>query len=132
MFGPPAHAYVYQSYGLHFCLNFICGPEPGAGVLIRAIEPTQGIKAMRERRAVKRDRDLCSGPGKLAQALAIELSDNGSSLIDGPIGIYAPAADHADYEIAASPRIGISKATELEWRFYAHGVEHVSGKNPSN
>ena len=83
---------------------------------------------MQSRRNVQRERDLCSGPGKLAQALAIELDHNGSSLVNGPISICAPTAIDASYEVVASPRIGITKAVDLDWRFYARGVEHVSGK----
>ena len=128
LFGEPGRAYVYFSYGVHNLFNVVCEAEGvGAGVLIRALEPTAGIELMRSRRAVERDRDLCSGPGKLAQALAITLEDNGSSLLDGPIEVLAAREHEARYEIAATPRIGISKATDLEWRFHAKGVEHVSG-----
>jgi DNA-3-methyladenine glycosylase len=128
LFGEPGRAYVYFSYGVHNLFNVVCEAEGvGAGVLIRALEPTSGIELMRSRRAVKRDRDLCSGPGKLAQALAITLEDNGSSLLNGPIELLAARENQTRYEIAATPRIGISKATDLEWRFHARGVEHVSG-----
>jgi DNA-3-methyladenine glycosylase len=129
LFGGPGFAYVYFSYGVHSLFNAVCESEGvGAGVLIRALQPTHGIEEMRARRGVERDRDLCSGPGKLAQALDIQLGDNGSSLVDGSIGIAAPTATDAPYEIVASSRIGITKAVELDWRFYAAGVEHVSGK----
>ncbi|MGH2907570.1 MAG: DNA-3-methyladenine glycosylase, partial [Solirubrobacterales bacterium] len=123
----PGFAYVYFSYGVHSLFNCVCEPDGvGAGVLIRALEPTDGIETMRKRRSVTRDRDLCSGPGKLAQALGIDLSDNGTSLTRGAIGIYAPAQDAPAFDIEVSRRIGISKATELDWRFYAKSNEHVS------
>ncbi len=84
MFGPPGRAYVYQSYGLHFCLNFICGPEPGAGVLIRAVEPTHGLALMSSRRGTNDPRNLCSGPGKLCEALAITRPTHNGLPLDQP------------------------------------------------
>ena len=132
LFGPPGRAYVYFSYGMHTLFNAVAEPAGvGAGVLIRALEPTDGIALMRERRGVEHERQLCSGPGKLAQALAITLDDNGSSLTEGSIGIFAPLESSSDLEIYTSPRIGISKATELQWRFYAHENEHISGPRRS-
>ena len=127
LFGPPAVAYVYFSYGVHSLLNAVCEPEgEGAAVLIRALEPTEGIELMRARRGVERVDDLCSGPGKLTQALGIGLELNGTSLLDGPIRIERPAAGAAVPEVVAGRRVGITKAVELEWRFCARGNRHVS------
>lgn len=117
MFGPPAHAYVYQSYGLHFCLNFICGPEPGAGVLIRALEPTEGLAVMSTRRGTNDPRQLCSGPGKLCQALAITRpAHNGVPLGRPPFALSR--AFHIDNDqIAVGIRIGLTKGVDTRWRF---------------
>jgi DNA-3-methyladenine glycosylase len=127
VFGPPGHAYVYRSYGIHACLNAVCEP-PGVGsaVLIRALEPVEGIELMRARRGVDRLEKLCSGPGKLTQALAIELADDGCDLSVGPVVIAGRPRAWRDPEIAASRRIGITKAIELEWRFSAVGSRHLS------
>jgi DNA-3-methyladenine glycosylase len=127
LFGPPGVAYVYRSYGIHALLNAVCEPEgEGAAVLIRALEPLDGIEAMRARRGVARDDDLCSGPGKLTQALGIELRENGTSLVDGPVRFGPPVRARPGVEIAAGPRIGITKAADLPWRFCARGSRHVS------
>jgi DNA-3-methyladenine glycosylase len=127
LFGPPGHAYVYRSYGIHACLNAVCEPPGiGAAVLIRALEPVEGIELMRERRGLERLEDLCSGPGKLTQALGIELSDNGCDLALGPIVIARKPRAWREAPVAASRRIGITKATELEWRFSAVGSRHLS------
>jgi DNA-3-methyladenine glycosylase len=128
LFGPPGRAYVYRSYGIHALLNAVCEPEGvGAAVLIRALEPLEGIERMRERRDGGRgripDADLCNGPGKLTQALGIELGHNGADLRDGPVTI-GPGRD--EVELVAGPRIGITKAAELPWRFCARGSRHVS------
>jgi len=127
LFGPPGMAYVYRSYGIHACLNAVCEPEGvGAAVLIRALEPVEGVDLMRERRGVERLENLCSGPGKLTQALGIGLELNGSDLLCGPIVIAArPRAWH-DVEVVASERIGITKAAELPWRFTAAGSRYLS------
>jgi DNA-3-methyladenine glycosylase len=120
LFGPPGHAYVYRSYGIHACLNAVCEPPGvGAAVLIRALEPVDGIELMRERRGLERIEDLCSGPGKLTQALGIELMDNGCDLARGPVVIARRSRAWRDAQVAASKRIGITKATELPWRFCA-------------
>lgn len=120
LFGPPGRAYLYRSYGIHACLNAVCEPEGvGAAVLIRALEPVEGIELMRERRGVARLENLCSGPGKLTQALGIGLDLNGSDLLRGPVVIAARPAAWRDVGVAASKRIGITKATELPWRFSA-------------
>jgi DNA-3-methyladenine glycosylase len=120
LFGPPGRAYVYRSYGIHALLNTVCEPEGvGAAVLIRALEPIQGIEAMRERRGVEAMRELCSGPGKLTQALGIELHHNGADLARGPVRIGPRRADWREVAVAVDRRIGISKAVELPWRFCA-------------
>ena len=125
LFGPPAHVYVYLSYGIHCLLNFVCEPEgEAAAVLIRALEPSEGIDVMRDRRGVERVHDLCSGPGKLTQALDVGLELNGVPLDDGPIHVLARAGDSP--EIVTGPRIGITKATEHPWRFCAAGSRFVS------
>jgi DNA-3-methyladenine glycosylase len=127
LFGPPARAYVYRSYGIHALFNAVCEEEGvGAAVLIRALEPLEGLDLMRERRGLERREDLCSGPGKLTQALGIELGLNGSDLIRGPITIEPPLADWPAVELIAGPRIGITKAAELPWRFSAAGFRSVS------
>ena len=127
LFGPPGRAYVYRSYGIHAMLNAVCEPEGvGAAVLIRALEPVEGIEAMRARRGPMPIRGLCSGPGKLTQALGIELSDNGGDLERGPITISERAEGWRDVEVAVDRRIGITKAVELPWRFSAAGSPFVS------
>ena len=113
MFGPPAHAYVYRSYGIHWCLNFVCGEDPGSAVLIRAIEPTAGLAAMAERRGLAEPRALASGPGKLCQALAITRAHDGLPL-DTPPFELSPGEARG---LLAGPRIGITKGVETPWRF---------------
>ena len=127
LFGPPGRAYVYRSYGIHALLNAVCEAEDvGAAVLIRALEPLEGLDRMRERRGLERREDLCSGPGKLTQALGIELGLNGSDLARGPITIAPPPAGWPPIELIEGPRIGITKAAELPWRFCARGFRSVS------
>jgi DNA-3-methyladenine glycosylase len=126
LFGEPGIAYVYRSYGIHALLNAVCEPAGvGAAVLIRALEPLVGIEEMKERRGRMREQDLCSGPGKLTQALGIELSENATSLFNGPVKIL-PGPRGSVEEIAVGCRIGITKAVELPWRFCAAGSRHVS------
>lgn len=126
LFGPPGHAYVYRSYGIHALLNAVCEREGvGAAVLIRALQPLQDVEQMRMRRGLVRDLELCSGPGKLTQALGIELSHNDCSLQHGPVSIRERTDARAP-TILAGPRIGITKATELRWRFCLAGNGHVS------
>jgi DNA-3-methyladenine glycosylase len=127
MFGPPGHAYVYRSYGIHWCLNFICEPEGSAsGILIRALEPKEGMPAMRRRRALKDERLLCSGPGRLGQALGITREKhNGKRLDRTPFQVFARESAP---EIVAGPRIGISKAIELPWRYGIKSSAFVSKK----
>ena len=125
LFGPPGRAYVYRSYGVHAMLNAVCEPEGvGAGVLIRALEPLEGIELMRARRGLERVQDLCSGPGKLTQALDIELHHNGGDLRRGPVRISPRIA--GEPEITVSRRIGITKAVDLPWRFSMRGSRFVS------
>jgi DNA-3-methyladenine glycosylase len=128
LYGPPGVAYVYFSYGIHALLNAVCEPEgEGAAVLIRALEPLDGIAAMRARRGAHlRLEDLCSGPGKLTQALGIGLDSNGTSLLDGPVAFEAPVGARRAVEVTVGPRVGITKAAELPWRFCALGSRHVS------
>jgi len=124
MFGPPGHAYVYLSHGIHWCLNFVCREAGhGAGVLIRAIEPVAGVDAMRARRGVDEARMLCSGPGKLCQALAVTRAHNGLSLAAQPFELSPPTGPVL---LASGPRIGISKAVDLPWRFGLAGSRFVS------
>jgi DNA-3-methyladenine glycosylase len=129
LFGPPGHAYVYFSYGIHSLLNAVAEPEgTGAAVLIRALEPVDGLDVMRRRRGVERATDLCSGPAKLTQALEIGLSLNGSSLIDGPIEVLERESQP---RIAIGERIGITKAADLPWRFCDADSAHVSRPWPA-
>jgi DNA-3-methyladenine glycosylase len=127
LFGPPGHAYVYLSYGIHTCLNFVCEREgSAAAVLIRAIEPRWGVDTMRRRRRRRDPRELCSGPGKLGQALGIGLEWSGAPLDQAPFEVGARAPEWRRVEVAAGPRIGISAATDLPWRFGAAGSEFLS------
>jgi DNA-3-methyladenine glycosylase len=131
MFGPPGRAYVYLSYGIHSLVNFVCEPEgEAAAVLVRALEPTAGLASMRARRpAARTDFDLCSGPGKLTEALGITLEENGDRLDRDPFLLLAPESDPP--EVVTSPRVGITKAVEKPWRFSAKGSRFVSRPRPS-
>jgi DNA-3-methyladenine glycosylase len=127
LFGPPGRAYVYRSYGIHALLNAVTEPEGvGAAVLIRALEPLEGIDHMRARRGLERLEDLCSGPGKLTEALGVTLELNGTDLAAGPVAIEAPPPGWEDVEVLVGKRIGITKAAELPWRFCAAGSRSVS------
>lgn len=126
LFGPPGRAYVYLSYGIHSLLNAVAEPEgEAAAVLIRALEPTDRIDEMRRRRGVDADEQLCSGPGKLTEALGIGLEENGADLAQEPF-LLLPPADDWDVEVVTGPRIGITKAVDRPWRFCAAGSRHVS------
>lgn len=126
MFGPPAHAYVYRSYGIHWCLNFVCREAGhGAGVLIRAIEPTTGLETMRARRGLQDARLLCSGPGRLCQAMGVTHANNGMAL-DAPPFVLLARAPETPVEVQAGPRIGISKAMDTPWRFVLAGSRYLS------
>jgi DNA-3-methyladenine glycosylase len=132
LFGTPGTAYVYRSYGIHALFNAVCEPEGvGAAVLIRALEPIAGLDAMRARRGIHDVDRLCSGPGKLTQALGIELEHNAGDLARGPVRLGPPPPGWGDVELVAGPRIGITKAPELEWRFCATGSRSVSRPWPS-
>lgn len=127
LFGEPGRAYVYRSYGIHALLNAVCEPVGvGAAVLIRALEPVAGISAMQRRRGLQDTRNLCAGPGKLTQALGIELHHNGLDLATGPVRITPRPAAWRDVEVAVDRRIGITKAVELPWRFCAAGSRYLS------
>jgi DNA-3-methyladenine glycosylase len=132
LFGPPGRAYVYLSYGIHSLLNFVCEPEgSAAAVLIRALEPTEGIELMRERRGRNDVEELCSGPGKLTEALGVGLDLNGAALDEPPFDISAPRSDWARAEVVTGPRIGITKAAELPWRYCVRGSRYVSKPWPA-
>jgi DNA-3-methyladenine glycosylase len=131
LFGEPGRAYVYRSYGIHAMLNAVCEPEGvGAAVLIRALEPLSGIATMRVRRGLVRAEDLCSGPGKLTQALGISLDENGSCLSSGPVRIGPRHDGWQSPPVVAGTRIGISRAVELRWRFCVADSRHVSRPRP--
>ena len=131
LFGPPGHAYVYLSYGIHSLLNVVAEPESSAAAaLIRAVEPRWGIERMRERRGVDSERLLCSGPGKLTQALGVGLGHNRRSLSEWPFELRAPDAGWSAGTVAVAPRIGITRAVELPWRYCAAGNDHVSRPIP--
>lgn len=121
MFGAPGHAYVYKIYGIHHCLNFVC--RPGSAVLIRALEPRFGLEDMAGRRGGVSTRQLCSGPGRLAQALGIDLAQDGLALDAPPFSILPADAVH---HIAAGPRIGITRGVETPWRFVLAGSAFLS------
>jgi DNA-3-methyladenine glycosylase len=128
MFGPPAHAYVYRSYGIHWCLNFVCREVGhGAGVLLRAIEPLEGLDRMRERRGLEEEKLLCSGPGKLCQAMGVTHAHNGKPLSQAP---FLLLAGEGGGEVITGPRIGISKAMDVPWRFGLKGSKFVSRPFP--
>jgi DNA-3-methyladenine glycosylase len=126
LFGPPGRAYVYLSYGIHSLLNAVAEPEgEAAAVLIRALEPTAGLERMRARRGDRPDHELCSGPGKLTEALGIGLEENEANLVRDPF-LLLPREESWEGAVATGPRIGITKAVELPWRFCARGSRFVS------
>jgi len=124
MFGPPGFVYIYRSYGIHWCVNFVCEKAGSASaVLIRALEPSHGIPAMRRRRGLHDERSLCSGPGKLTEALAITHAHNGLALDKPPMALYAPTAKP---DVVTGLRIGLTKAVALPWRYGLKGSKFVS------
>jgi DNA-3-methyladenine glycosylase len=130
MFGPPGYAYVYFTYGMHYCLNTVTGPAGQAGgVLLRALQPTVGLELMRERRGARiPDRDLARGPGRLCQALGVTGADYGTDLTGDALWISETPGDLPDLLIAATPRIGITRATERPWRFVICDNRYISGR----
>ena len=129
MFGPPGFAYVYRSYGIHWCLNFVCEPDGSASaVLIRALAPTAGLAAMRRRRGMEDVRALCSGPGKVGEALGITRQQNGLALDRAPFEVRARETTP---EIVTGPRIGISKAVDMPWRYGLAGSPFLSKPFPT-
>ena len=132
LFGPPGRAYVYRSYGIHALINAVAEAEGvGAAALIRALEPLEGLDAMRARRGLDRPEDLCSGPGKLTQALGIGLGHNGLSLTGGPIVVEPPPAGARPVELVVGERIGITRAVDLPWRFCDASSRSVSRPWPA-
>jgi DNA-3-methyladenine glycosylase len=128
MFGPPGRLYVYRSYGIHWCANVVCDAEDvGAAVLIRALEPTHGLDAMRRRRAVDDVLRLCSGPGRLAEALAISGADDGARLDEPPFELHVP---REAVDVVEGPRVGITRAREQPWRYSLRGSAFVSRPRP--
>jgi DNA-3-methyladenine glycosylase len=151
LFGPPGRAYMYRSYGIHAMLNAVCEPEGvGAAVLIRALQPIEGLEQMRVRRTLDHegagntgrasslrsisrlpsDFELCSGPGKLTQALGLELTDNGEDLSRGSLKIFEPPPGWEDPSVVVGTRVGITKAIDLPWRFCVAGNANVSRPRP--
>ena len=128
MFGPPGHAYVYGSYGIHWCLNLVCEQEETASaVLVRALEPTRGCDVMRNRRGLEEQRLLCSGPGRLCQALGVTRSHDGLPLDRAPFDLRARSGA---VDVVAAPRIGITRAAELPWRYCLAGTRFLSRPVP--
>jgi DNA-3-methyladenine glycosylase len=124
MFGPPGFLYVYRSYGIHWCMNFVCEKEGSASaILIRALEPTHGISTMRRRRGLQDERSLCSGPGKVCEALRVSREQNGFALDASPITVHARTVVP---EITTGIRIGITKAVDLPWRYGLKGSRYLS------
>jgi DNA-3-methyladenine glycosylase len=124
MFGPPGHAYVYRSYGIHWCLNLVCEEEGSASaVLLRALEPTHGLDTMRMRRGLDERRLLCAGPGRLCQALAVTREHDGLPLDEPPFRL---TKGRAQPEVVRGPRIGITRAADLPWRYGLRGSRYLS------
>jgi len=128
MFGPPGHAYVYRSYGIHWCLNLVCEAEgSAAAVLIRGLEPAHGVEVMQQRRGLLDPRLLCAGPGRLCQALGVTRDGDGLALDEPPFELLPADSARA---VVAAPRIGISVATDLPWRYCAAGSPYLSRPLP--
>jgi len=129
MFGPPGFTYVYRSYGIHWCVNFVCEKEGSASaVLIRALAPTRGLAAMRRRRGLQEERALCSGPGKLCEALGITVAHSGLPLDRAPFSLHARVGEA---DVVSGIRIGITKAVDLPWRYGLKGSRYLSKPFPS-
>ncbi len=129
MFGPPGFVYVYRSYGIHWCVNFVCEKKgSAAAVLIRALEPTHGLAAMRRRRGLDQDRALCSGPGKLTEALGITHAQNGLALDTPPFALHAR---NGKVDVVSGIRIGLTKAVDLPWRYGLKGSKFLSKPFPT-
>jgi DNA-3-methyladenine glycosylase len=126
MFGPPGVLYVYRSYGIHWCMNLVCGDGPGSAVLLRALEPTVGLAQMSERRGTNDPRLLCSGPGRLGQALGVTRAQNGLRVDAAPFELIPGNP----VEVAVGPRIGITKAIDVPWRFGERGSRFLSKPFP--
>jgi DNA-3-methyladenine glycosylase len=130
MFGPPGHAYVYRSYGIHWCLNLVCGAEGVAeAVLVRALEPAHGLDRMRERRGISELRLLCAGPGRLCEALAVTGAHDGLPLDEPPFELLRRLDS---VPVATGPRVGISRAAELDWRYGLAGSPFLSRRLASS
>ena len=128
MFGEPGRLYVYRSYGIHWCANVVCGEEGvGAAVLLRALEPTEGLAVMRTRRGLDDVRLVAAGPGRLTQALAITNAHDGLDVLAAPFTIRPPAAS---VDVVVSPRVGITRATDRLWRYSLAGSSFVSRPRP--
>jgi DNA-3-methyladenine glycosylase len=126
MFGPPGVIYVYRSYGIHWCMNLVCGDEPGSAVLLRALEPTEGLDLMIARRGLDDPRLLCSGPGRLCQAMGVTHDQNGLKAAEPPFELMpSPPA-----QVVVGPRIGITKAIDVPWRFGEAGSRYLSKPFP--
>ncbi len=127
MFGPPGRAYLYRSYGIHWCFNVVGGEEPGSAVLIRALEPTHGLDRMRARRGLDDPRLLCVGPGRLCQALGLDAAHDGAPLDAPPFALRPRGVAHA---LTAGPRIGITRNADVPWRFGLAGSRFLSRPFP--
>jgi DNA-3-methyladenine glycosylase len=127
MFGPPGRIYVYRSYGIHWCMNLVCGETPGSAVLIRALEPTHGLDVMIARRGLDDPRRLCAGPGNVCQALGVTREHDGMAVDHMPFGLKPGLAG----ELAVGPRIGITKAADVPWRFGERGSRYLSRPFPT-
>jgi DNA-3-methyladenine glycosylase len=128
MFGPPGHLYVYRSYGIHWCANVVCGAEGvGAAVLLRALEPVAGVEEMQRRRGLEDPRLLAAGPGRLTQALGLAGEHDGADLTGPPFVLRPPDGPR---DVTASPRVGITRAVDLPWRYSLAGSSFVSRPRP--